>query len=235
MGSKAVKMMRQKGILEAGYSETFAVCMQSCLRALMEHFHGCLGYTQSDEMVIFIAPTSIIRGERQQHLRSGRVTKTTTLAASFVTAKFVMQLCEECQKKGTNLDELLHVLPHFDCRMGTYSSWEEAQALLIWRAHDCSVNGVSDAVYQLPGTKHIMSQGTLGKIKWLWEQGKLPLPRHQAYGTILTRVKRLVKGYNPKFSIHVTSLRNVIEQVNGPVLELVRTDSLFLKDDVLET
>ena len=45
------------------------------------------------------------------------------------------------------LAELAEIAPHFDCRVGSYASWEEARALLLWRAYDCSVNGVSDAVY----------------------------------------------------------------------------------------
>ncbi len=35
-------------------------------------------------MIVFISPTNVIRGERQPHSRSGRVTKTTTLAAGYV-------------------------------------------------------------------------------------------------------------------------------------------------------
>ena len=61
--SKAVRMMRKNGILEEGFSDTFAQCMVGALRALMEHFGGSIGYTQSDEMCIFIPPTKV-RGLR---------------------------------------------------------------------------------------------------------------------------------------------------------------------------
>ena len=44
------------------------------------------------------------------------------------------------------------MLPHFDCRVGSFASWEEARSLLLWRAYDCSVNGVSDAVYHIKGS-----------------------------------------------------------------------------------
>merc|ERR1712048_1361204 len=223
------------GILEKnGFSQVFASCMQSSLEALMEHFQGRLGYSQSDEMIVFIAPTNIVRGEQQPHQRSGRVTKITSLAASFVTAHFIMQLARECQGKGVGLDDLSHILPHFDCRVGQYTSWEEAQALLLWRAYDCSVNGVSDAVYQTPGSgQKIQSLGRQEKVSWLWEKGMLPLPRHQAYGTVLVRVKRIKEGYNPKLGKNVWTLRGRIEKVDGPVLELVRTNALFPADDVV--
>jgi len=234
--SRAVRMMRQKGILEAeGFSETFASGMQSCLKALMEHFHALLGYTQSDEMILFIHPTNVVRGERQVHMRNGRVTKLTTLAASFATAHFVMRLAEHCVRAGVGLDGLGVVLPHFDCRLGHYSSWEEAQGLLLWRAYDCSVNGVSDAVYQIKGSgKQVQSLGVRGKVEWLWKQGRLPLPKHQAYGTVLVKVRRVVDGHNPKLNVSVKSLRGVIECVEGPVLELARTGKLFPQDEALD-
>merc|ERR1719235_1366105 len=99
--SKTVRILRRKGILEPeGFSEIFASCMQSSLRALMEHFNGRLGYTQSDEMIVYLAPTNVVRGEQQVHLRGGRATKLTTLAASFVTAHFIMQLSRHCESKG---------------------------------------------------------------------------------------------------------------------------------------
>lgn len=200
----------------------------------MEHFNARLGYTQSDEMIVFVSPTNVVRGERQPHQRNGRVTKLTSLAASFVTAHFIMQLAKRCHENGVGLEDLSQILPHFDCRVGQYASWEEAQALLLWRAYDCSVNGVSDAVYQTPGSgKHVQGLGRQEKVAWLWEKGLLPLPRHQAYGTVKARVKRFIDGYNPKLGRTVKTLRGKIEQVDGPVLELVRTDSLFPPDDVL--
>merc|ERR1712187_59816 len=185
--------------------------------------------------IVFIAPTNVVRGEQQPHQRSGRVTKITSLVASFVTAHFIMQLASKCQENAVGLADLSHILPHFDCRVGHYTSWEEAQALLLWRAYDCSVNGVSDAVHQTPGSgQKIQSLGRQEKVAWLFGQGLLPLPRHQAYGTVLVRVKRMIEGYNPKLGRSVWTLRGKIEKVDGPVLELVRTDALFPTDDVVE-
>ena len=52
--------MRRAGILEEeGFSETFASCMQGCLGTLMKKFQAKVGYTQSDEMCVFIPPTSV--------------------------------------------------------------------------------------------------------------------------------------------------------------------------------
>eukprot|EP01045_Picozoa_sp_COSAG04_P024102 COSAG04_NODE_2963_length_3342_cov_2.451742_3_plen_283_part_00 len=143
--SSAVRSMRRLGILEAdGFSARFAGAMVACLRGLMEKFSGSIGFTQSDEMIVFIPPASVVRGEQQPHSRNGRVTKITTLAAGYVTSRFVMELMHMAAERlgaissrGT-LGALSQVLPHFDCRMGSWSSWDEAQALLFWRGYDCS-------------------------------------------------------------------------------------------------
>jgi len=105
--------------------------MQTCCFALMEHLNAKVGYTQSDEMIVFIAPNVDHQGQVQEHVRSGRVTKLTTLAAGFVSTKFVMHLTKKCREKGgENVDKLLESLdelaPHFDCRMASYDSFEEA-------------------------------------------------------------------------------------------------------------
>lgn len=231
--SKAVRVMRRHGVLEEeGFSERFAGCMRDCLRSLMEKFSGHLGYTQSDEMVVFIPPAHVVRGEQFPHTYNGRVAKMTTLAAGLVTAKFVLGLSQLCIKNGGDLEGLAGILPHFDCRLGNYDTWEEAQALLIWRCYDCSVNGVSDAVYHTKGSgKQVQSLGRREKVEWLWKNGKLPLPRHQAYGTVMVRVKREVDGVNPLTGESVKSVRGVIECLQCPVLELVRSDYLFPSEE----
>merc|ERR1711879_1056103 len=170
--------MRQKGVLECeGFSDRFANCMRKSLHHLMEEMHGCLGFTQSDEMIVFIPPKGFLRtGERIGHVRNGRVIKICSLAAGIVTARFIMDLAELCVADGKSLDGLSKVLPHFDCRLGRYDSWEEARALLMWRAFDCSVNGVADAVHHSKisdGKKEAMGKHKEAKVQWLWQQGLL--------------------------------------------------------------
>ena len=100
--------------------------------------------------------------------------------------------------------------------------------MLLWRGYDCSVNGVSDAVHHsgVPGRKKGMALNARDKVAWLHDNNLLPLPKHQAYGTVLARVKRRVDvvGADPRRPDETVSvLRSKIEQVHGPVLELART------------
>ncbi len=135
------------------------------------------------------------------------------------------------------LAELADIAPHFDCRVGSYASWTEARALLLWRAYDCSVNGVSDAVHQTPGSgRAVQSRGKREKIEWLWRAGHLPLPRHQAYGTAMARVRRPTRGFNPKTKEETTVLRRTVEPLATGVLQLAIAGALDAppQDETLE-
>ena len=100
-------------------------------------------------MTLLIAPASVVRGEQQPHSYNGRVQKICTLAAAHVTATFNFHIHNLCEEKEMAFEERL--LARFDCRMGVYESKEEAMSLILWRAYDCGVNGVSDAVYHQKG------------------------------------------------------------------------------------
>ena len=59
---KLVKALRRQKIIEKdGFSYRFAKCMQESCIMLMDKFNGVIGFTQSDEIIIFI-PTRVIRG-----------------------------------------------------------------------------------------------------------------------------------------------------------------------------
>mmetsp|Transcript_49336 Transcript_49336/g.127272 ORF Transcript_49336/g.127272 Transcript_49336/m.127272 type:complete len:357 (-) Transcript_49336:309-1379(-) len=219
--SKVVRRLRSNGFLEPGFSSDFATIMQECSRGLMEEFHAKVSFTHSDEMTVIIPPASIVRGEQQPHLRGGRVIKLCTVAAGLVTALFNAKVARLCIDKGIKPDDF--ILSHFDCRMASYATWEEARAVLLWRAYDCSVNGVSDAVHHTKGAgTKVKSLNTGQKLRWLAEQGLLPLAPHQAFGTYLVKAHRVIDAVNPKTGQPVQAVRGVIERLGGSVLELAR-------------
>jgi tRNA(His) guanylyltransferase len=231
--SRHVKFLRREGILEpTRFSEKLAKTMSGCCLSLMEEFNGIYGYTQSDEMTILIPPANVTNGVQQDHPRNGRVTKITTLAAGMASSIFALSLAECCD--AGQRSKLRSNPPRFDCRMGVFSSDIEALSMLLWRAHDCSVNGVSDAVYQVAGSgKEIQSKSTKEKIEWLWKQGLLPLPPHQAHGSIFYKTKVLVAGENPKTGETNPCLRRKTLKVDPHVslLELFVRQDFFAKND----
>ena len=77
------------------------------------------------------------------------------------------------------------MLAVFDCRLGSYDTADEAMGLVLWRAYDCGVNGVSDAVHHTGDLgKEVKRGGTLDKLRWMQQHSMLPMPSHQAYGTL---------------------------------------------------
>jgi len=213
-----------KGTFGKVYSPEFAEIMQVCCQQLMVRFAARCGYTQSDELTVLIAPTPVVRGERQAHAYKGRIQKLCSIAAATVTACFHDEFRKR-NLKGTD------ALATFDCRVGSFDTEDQALAVILWRAYDCGVNGVSDAVFKNGGSKTTMLLQTNDKLLWLKEQGLLPLPRHQREGSFYCKVRRKQTGWNPKKKESVTFYRGKIETVEGNVLQLFHDGKLLLKDD----
>ena len=229
--SKLTKRLKRAKILEQGYSTTFGNIMVKCCRALMTKFNAKCGYTQSDEITVLIAPTSIVRGEQQPHIYSGRVQKLVSLASSIVTAQFNHEIANLCGKSALEDIDQVGLIATFDCRLGAYDTQEEATGILLWRGYDCGVNGVSDAVFhckgKIEGAGAVSKLGKDLKIQWLKDHGILPLQPHQRDGTYLVRKKVLTNATNHKTGEPVQCIRSQIVSVTGNVLNLCKNDSLF--------
>eukprot|EP00930_Biecheleria_cincta_P035928 TRINITY_DN24675_c0_g1_i2.p1 TRINITY_DN24675_c0_g1~~TRINITY_DN24675_c0_g1_i2.p1 ORF type:complete len:363 (+),score=64.33 TRINITY_DN24675_c0_g1_i2:44-1132(+) len=234
--SKLTRRLCAAGVLSDGYSEEFADIMRECCRSLMAKLNAKCAYTQSDEMTVVVAPASVVRGEQQCHTSGGRVLKLCTHAASHVTALFNYRIQALFAAKGISMEESF--LAAFDCRLGHYATLDEALALVLWRAADCGVNGVSDAVHKSRGkiadAKKVMGKSKEEKLQWLAANHMLPLKSHQAYGSYFVKVRRIREGINPQTGKTATSLRSTIEDVPGNVLCLAAARALFPKGDELQ-
>eukprot|EP00656_Telonema_subtile_P030698 TRINITY_DN33681_c0_g1_i1.p1 TRINITY_DN33681_c0_g1~~TRINITY_DN33681_c0_g1_i1.p1 ORF type:complete len:324 (+),score=122.48 TRINITY_DN33681_c0_g1_i1:156-1127(+) len=215
--SKLIGQLRTLGVFEAGFSPVFAAIMLECVQALMDKFNGVLGYTQSDELTVLIPPAPVVRNQQQQHSNNGRVLKWCTNAASFVTALFNHRLAAHCKAKEVELPAKL--LPTFDCRMGCFQNEQQATGLLLWRAYDSGVNGISDAVHQCKAehkdAHNVIKKSSRDKLKWLHQKGLLPLNPLQANGALFAKVKRLKVGCDPRTNTKKYALRPTLEQVPG--------------------
>jgi len=231
--SKMTKRMQKAGIFTKGYSPEFADIMIKCCREVMEKFSARCGYTHSDELTVLMSPASVVRGEQQSHLYSGRIQKLCSLTAATVTARFNHEVATLCREK--NVEYVPDMLVTFDCRVGVYDTEQEAMSLVFWRAYDCGVNCTSDACYKstIPGSKRYVGQPTEQRILWLYENSLLPMLPHQRDGTFLLKRKRLLHGKNQKTGEDVTFLRGRIEQQVGNVLQLYHDDTLLPSDEEL--
>eukprot|EP00929_Paragymnodinium_shiwhaense_P123541 TRINITY_DN9752_c0_g1_i1.p1 TRINITY_DN9752_c0_g1~~TRINITY_DN9752_c0_g1_i1.p1 ORF type:complete len:365 (+),score=45.98 TRINITY_DN9752_c0_g1_i1:61-1155(+) len=227
-----VQRLQEKGITEAAEVRKHHVeIMRCCCKALMEKFHAAVGYTQCDEMTVVIAPSAVSRGEKA-HPHKGGAVQLCTEVAGLVTALFNAKIAHLFLEKGMRPDACL--LSHFDCRLGHYGSWAEARSVLLWRAFDCSVNAVSDAVLEakhLPGADAVLDQHMFDQLRWLAENELLPLSTHQATGSYFVRRSRTVQCYNHILKAMERMLRSRIDLVECPVLELARMDALCPEDN----
>jgi tRNA(His) 5'-end guanylyltransferase len=233
--SKFTKVLRAKGVMPQGFSQDLANMMEACCRGLMEKLNGYAAYTQSDELTVLVAPASVKRGMQESHVYGGRIQKLCSLAAATVTARFQYELMLLCKKNNVDVTEVLveDKLPTFDCRIGIFDSKEEALALILWRAYDCGVNSVSDAVFHsgIRERKRTMKLNTAEKLAWLHEHHLLPLPKNQREGTFFVKRKRVFDGTNKKTGETVKYVRGKIEVVEGNVLILYSKGNLFPPDD----
>lgn len=236
--NKFTKALRAAAVMQAGYSQDLANMMQACCKALMEKFNGYAAYTQSDELTVLVDAASVVRGKQECHVYGGRIQKLCSLAAATVTARFQYELMLLCKKNNVDVTEVLVAdkLPTFDCRIGVFDTREEALALILWRAYDCGVNSVSDAVFHsgIRERKRMMKLNTAEKLAWLNEHKMLPLPINQREGAFFVKRKRVFDGTNKKTGEAVRYLRGKIEVVEGNVLILYSQGKLFPPDDVLE-
>lgn len=230
--SVLTKKLRSFNIISKGYSVDFANIMQNLAKFLLTKLGGFCVFTQSDEITLIIPPISTGPNQDQNpnncHLYNGRVLKLCSTTASIASIYFYRQLLK--LSASLILDD---IYPHFDCRMGVYSTQKEAFGVIWWRAYDCSINGVADAVYQIRGRLH-KQENTFDRLKWLEENNYLPLPEHQAYGSFYARVKKIKDGHNPLTGETKKCLRPAIEKMDGPVLHRVRDNSLIPNNDKLE-
>merc|ERR1712060_154504 len=113
------------------------------------------------------------------------------------------------------------LLASFDCRIGSFASFNEAFSLILWRSYDSGINGVSDKIHQLKDqttVKEILEKtgskltpdefgkernaafaaGAAQKMEFLFKFNLLPIPEHQACGSFFCQHQVWHRGMNPK-------------------------------------
>ncbi|CAE7462512.1 unnamed protein product [Symbiodinium pilosum] len=207
------KRMREAGLIGPGYSDEVGEIMQLCCRAMMDEFKGNIAYTHSDEMTILLTPRlTTTTGAAQDWVHGGRVQKWLSIGASVVTALFNRRLAQMAEERGIELPD--NVIAHFDCRVGEFDSLDEALALILWRAFDCSVNCVQDGCHHGGAPIEIVQSDFSEKLKWLHKAGRLPLKPHQAYGSLFIRTMGEFDAVVPATNETVRVTRRVNVKVN---------------------
>lgn len=225
--SGVVPALRKRNIFSAGYSLEFENAMIETTKALIDKLDGCVIYafTQSDEITLILKPASISNGVQQPHIYNGRHDKIITISAGKASIAFSKEIFKIILQKNNDTTQALKILSElpdicFDCRMGVFDTIEEAFSLILWRAYDCGVNGLSSGVLMsgVQGAKKINEKCGDEKIKWLQEQNLLPLKPHQAYGTFFCRYKKETEITNSQTGEKTTKMKWTTDIIPGPVI-----------------
>jgi tRNA(His) 5'-end guanylyltransferase len=216
--SKLKKVLVRKGVFAKGWSVVMAELMRHVAEELGKAYGADYVYTQSDEIVIVVTPTG---HDKFEHYFGGKHDKLVSLSAATASAlatSYIMR--SQCV-----LDLILIT---FDCRMGVYDSLRDAFELVLWRAYDCGINGVSDAVYNMDKTK--IGLATIPKLELLASQNVLPLPPHQAHGLLYHREIAHAIGYNPQKGQNVDCIRSTLVKVDCNNVIMATKNGLLSSD-----
>jgi tRNA(His) 5'-end guanylyltransferase len=237
--STVVPALKSLGIFESGYSTSFENIMKTLAEKFTKKFQRVLYvFTQSDEITILIDKVHQVEGhDLQPHEYSGRRDKLISLAASFATNVFNQEIFKLCCDKFTSNTELLNVISKlptiiFDARIGTYDNFLSAFELILWRSYDCSVNGISQAIYfnKFEGfsQKELNLMNTTEKLNILKQHNMLPLSDHQAYGTLLKQTHIDANVTNQKTGVTSVVKKLHYNLVPGPVVRNLKLNRLKL-------
>lgn len=236
------------------YSPTFETIMKQVALKVATFIPGVLCvFTQSDEITLLFDRASLDKnGNPIPRHFNGRTAKLISLFAAetsnlftrewlFLIANHSFQIKFQQTKQFQTAANSIAADPNllrramdeifpctnFDARIGIFPTYAEAFEMILWRAQDCAVNGVSTMVHQqpnLPNKKQLMSFPTEGKVKWLSEQGLLKTATsHQLYGSFFTqKTFEEVFPANEHHPEPILRRRKRFALVEGPVIRNVK-------------
>ena len=231
--STLIPKLKKLGIFSEGYSKEFETIMQKISYYITTIFQGVLFvFTQSDEITVLINKIKNLGTIYNVPKYGGRLNKILSLSAGLVSSKFLFLIMEIAISKGLDISLLSSLNIAFDSRIGRYDTLEDAFELILWRSYDCSVNGISDAIYKskIPNKKEAFRFNSTKKLYVLKENNLLPLFNHQAYGTLLVRRKVEYEKINNKTGVFENIMKSVNEETDGPVITNLKNKVIVLDD-----
>lgn len=146
--------------LKKPYDERLSKCMIETMNDLMGFFHGKLGYTQSDEISVFLYTDS----EKAEYPFNGKVQKLQSLGAARATATFNRLIRE-------NIPEKANTTPIFDCRAFSPPTLDNVYETFYWRQQDAIKNAVSMAAHAKFSHKGLQGKHSGEMIQLLMTNG----------------------------------------------------------------
>lgn len=219
--SKKKKMFIRQKLFTDKYSHEFADIMNKTAVKLGNEFNATWVYTQSDEITMIIVPPTQEDSPNYTHMYGGKHNKLVSLSAALASTTATLELIKLALFSETDTDLDDHPTVEFDCRLAIHDNVQDAFSLILWRSYDCGINGVSDAVHGIK--KSLSDLNTHDKLTYLSENNHLPLPDHQAYGSVYERQQVTKLCINPKTNEEVEVQRKMLVKLDaGSVVSKVK-------------
>ena len=148
--------------MEKPYDERMAKSMIYTTKKLVEGTHATIGYTQSDEISIVWIPkyNGDIWFDRKIH-------KMTSVLSGLATSAFINGLSQYFE----DWMPLLNRMPHFDCRVVSFPSMEEAANAILWRQNDASKNSLNSLCSAYYSANQLDGKSASDRHNMLYEKG----------------------------------------------------------------
>lgn len=212
------------------FDQDFCKAMDDTTKVLVDETNALVGYTQSDEISLVIAP---VRGDAQPYF-GGRVFKITSVLASLATITFN----NEIWKYKDLGNRAIRNLPIFDARVFNVMT-DDVVDYLKWREIDAFKNFVSMVAQHHIGHKHLDKVNTKQKQEVLFNDHGINIndfaPRYRRGGYFVRRevnkeldaetLARIPEKYRPTGPI----LRHEVQELDMPY----RLTQIWNKEGVL--
>lgn len=142
------------------YSKGLSQSMINTMLRLVNDWNATLGYTQSDEILLYWANTD----PKAEMQFDGRYQKWVSLLAADCTLEFYKQVQKLLPEKSDRS-------PKFDCRVWQVPNEEEVYHNFLWREDDASVNSIQMAAQAQFSHKELHRRGWFDLNQMLFDRG----------------------------------------------------------------
>lgn len=125
-----------------------------------------IGYTQSDEISLLWSITG--ENPETRMIFDGKMQKVVSILASMATAKFTYEVASN---EDPEFAAYAKKLPHFDTRLFTLPSREEAANAFLWRCLDAERNAISMAAHANFSHTRLQGVSQTGMLDMLHDHG----------------------------------------------------------------
>jgi tRNA(His) 5'-end guanylyltransferase len=149
--------------LRRPYDERLSHLMVDTVKYLVQETNAVCGYAQSDEItLVWYSPTLAT-----QIFFDGRIQKMVSVLAGMTSSYFLYRLAVD----RVLPPEYAARLPHFDCRVWSLPTLEEAANCLLWREWDATKNSISMAAQEHYSDRELLGKNSSEKQEMLFQKG----------------------------------------------------------------